>query len=811
MPEPFAPTEIDGHGGVRVSRLSRLKNRKLYSPAPVPPSFPWKPRGQSTSARKHNFRDFQGSKSRNLYYPARAPPPPPRRQRPKHGHVGVRISKLSGLKMPKSVLPRLCPPAPGQKKTRARARGSTIFETFKAQNAEICTPPRPSPPALSRSRNLYSPAPVPPSFLDPQRPRARGSTIFETFKEMPKSVLPRARAPPPLHGQKMTKERPEHGRGGVRFSRLSNAQNAEICTPPRPCPPPPGPQRPKHGHVGVRNSKLSGLKMPKSVLPRARAPPPLNKREARARTRGSTIFETFKAQNAEICTPVPPAAWTPEAKARARGNFENFQGSKCRNLRLCPPAPGQKRGQSTGAGEYDFRDQNAARDPPPPGPQNQSTGTWEYEFRNFQGSKCRNLYSPAPVPPRPWTKERPEHGRGGVRFSRLSTLKMPKSVLPRARAPAAWTPCRDQSTGTREYEFRNFQGSKCRNLYSPAPVPPRPWAKERPEHGHGFSRLSRLNAEICTPPRPCPPAAWTPEAKARARGSTKLSGLKMPKSVLPRTRAPPAPGQKRGQSTGAGECEFRDEKGSKCRNLYSHAPVAPRGRGVRFSRLSTLKMQKSVLPRHVRVRISKLSGLKMPKSVLPPRPCPPPLGKREARARARGSTIFETFRAQNAEICTPPRPCPPPPGPQRPKHGEYEAFKSQNAEICTPPHPCPPAPGQKRGQSTGAGEYEFRDFHFSKCRNLYSPAPVATRPWTKERPEHGRGGVRFSRLSTLKMPKSVLPRARAPRRPQRPKHGHVGVRTHGPHASLEKLSHHVIHIYAGATARPSGNTGATRP
>ena len=197
MPEPFAPTEIDGHGGVRVSRLSRLKNRKLYSSAPVPPSFPWKPRGQSTSARKHNFRDFQGSKSRNLYYPARAPPPP-RRQRPKHGHVGVRISKLSGLKMPKSVLPRLCPPAPGQKKTRARARGSTIFETFKAQNAEICTPPRPSPPALSRSRNLYSPAPVPPSFLDP-----RG-----------------------------------HGHVGVRFSRLSRkCRNlySPAPVPPRPC------------------------------------------------------------------------------------------------------------------------------------------------------------------------------------------------------------------------------------------------------------------------------------------------------------------------------------------------------------------------------------------------------------------------------------------------------------------------------------------------------------------------------------------------------------------------------------------------
>ena len=424
---------------------------------------------------------------------------------------------------------------------------------------------------------------------------------------MPKSVLPRARAPPPLD----KREARARARGSTIFETF-NAQNAEICAPPRPCPRRLDPmQRPKHGHAGVRISKLSGLKMPKSVLPRARA----------------------------------------------------------------PPAPGQKRGQSTGTGFRDFQGSMLksvlprARAPPPPGPQRPKHG--HVGVRSFQGSKCRNLYSPAPVPPRSWTKERPEHGRGGVRISRRKGLKMPKSVLPRARGP------------------------------------PRPGSTI-------FETFNAQNAKICTPP---------------ARASTNFE-------------------------------TFRAQNAEIC---------------------------------------------------TPPRPCPPPLGKREARARARGSTIFETFRAQNAEICTPPRPCPPPPGPQRPKHGEYEAFKSQNAEICTPPHPCPPAPGQKRGQSTGAGEYEFRDFHFSKCRNLYSPAPVATRPWTKERPEHGRGGVRFSRLSTLKMPKSVLPRARAPRRPQRPKHGHVGVRTHGPHASLEKLSHHVIHIYAGATARPSGNTGATRP
>ena len=198
----------------------------------------------------------------------------------------------------------------------------------------------------------------------------------------------------------------------------------------------------------------------------------------------------------------------------------------------------------------------------------------------------------------------------------------------------------------------------------------------------------------------------------------------MPKSVLPRARAPPPPGQKRGQSTGAGEYDFRDS-GLKI-EIFTPPPVPPRldaldtpperpehGRGgVRFSRLSGLKMPKSVLPRAgagapqprgqstgtgqyfrdfqgsksqksvlPRARTPRLSRLKKPKSVLP---------------RARGSTIFETFKAQNAEICAPPR-------------------------------PCPPAPGQKRGQSTGAGEYDFRDFQRSKCRNLYSPAPVPPR------------------------------------------------------------------------------------
>ena len=59
--------------------------------------------------------------------------------------------------------------------------------------------------------------------------RVRGSTIFETFE----------------------------------------AQNAEICTPPRPCLPANwNLERPKHGRGGARFSRRSRLKMPKSVLER---------------------------------------------------------------------------------------------------------------------------------------------------------------------------------------------------------------------------------------------------------------------------------------------------------------------------------------------------------------------------------------------------------------------------------------------------------------------------------------------------------------------------------------------------------------
>ena len=316
--------------------------------------------------------------------------------------------------------------------------------------------------------------------------------------------------------------------------------------------------------------------MPKSVLPRAHAPPPLDKREARARARGSTIFETFKAQMLKSVLArarAPPPPRRPEAKARARGST-NFETFRAQNAEICTPPERLEHGRGgvrisrlskcrnlySGAGEYDFRDFQGSKCRnlycPAPVPPAASTpeAKWEYEFRNFQGSKCRDLYSPALVPPRSWTKERPEHWHGG-------------------------------STS-----FETFRAQKCRNLSSPAPAPMPP--AQSPEHGHGavpFSRLSRLKkpgstnfetfkaqkAEICTPPRPCPPVSWTPEARARARGST----------------------------------------------IFETA-------------------------QNVEI-------------CTPPRPCPPAAWTPEAKARARGSTNFETFKAQNAEICTPPRPWPP--------------------------------------------------------------------------------------------------------------------------------------------------------
>ena len=120
----------------------------------------------------------------------------------------------------------------------------------------------------------------------------------------------------------------------------------------------------------LRNQNGETFKMPKSVP--ARAPPrPEPWTEKPARAWKSTIFETFTAQNAEICTPLrpcPPAPWTPRGQSTGEGS------PKCRNLYSpAPVPPRQICSPTTGAGEYDFRD--------------------------FQGSKCRNLYSPAPVPP----------------------------------------------------------------------------------------------------------------------------------------------------------------------------------------------------------------------------------------------------------------------------------------------------------------------------------------------------------------------------------------------------------------------------
>ena len=188
--------------------------------------------------------------------------------------------------MPKSVLPRArAPPPPGPQRPKHGHVGVRISETFRAQNAEICTPPESGGVRISRlseCRNLYSPAParVPPS--PEARARARGSTIFETFK----------------------------------------AQKARNLYSPAPAP-----QRPERAR-GITISRLSRLnKKPKSVLPRP-CPPDSWTPEAGARARGSTIFETFKAQLPKSALPRACARpWTPEAKARARGstNFETLR------------------------------------------------------------------------------------------------------------------------------------------------------------------------------------------------------------------------------------------------------------------------------------------------------------------------------------------------------------------------------------------------------------------------------------------------------------------------------------------------------
>ena len=210
--------------------------------------------------------------------------------------------------MPKSVLPRArAPPPPGPQRPKHGHVGVRISETFRAQNAEICTPPESGGVRISRlseCRNLYSPAParVPPS--PEARARARGSTIFETFKAQ------KARN---LYSPAPVPQRPERARG-ITISRLSRLNKKPKSVLPRArAPQILGPQRPEHGHAGVRFSRLSRLKMPKSVLPRARARPWTP--EAKARARGSTNFETLrlkimpKSVLPRARGPQPP--WTP--------------------------------------------------------------------------------------------------------------------------------------------------------------------------------------------------------------------------------------------------------------------------------------------------------------------------------------------------------------------------------------------------------------------------------------------------------------------------------------------------------------------
>ena len=229
---------------------------------------------------------------------------------------------------------------------------------------------------------------------------------------------------------------------------------------------------------------------------------------------------------------------------------------------------------------------------------------------------------------------------------------MPKSVLPRARAPP---PLDKREARARARGSTIFETAQ--------------------------------NAEICTPPRPCPPAL-TPRGKSvlPRRGQSTgageydfrdFQGSKMPKSVLPRDGAG-AP-QPRGQSTGTGQYDFRDFQGSK-----SQKSVLPRARGpeartgTREYDFETFKAQNAEI---------------CTPAPVPPRPC---MDKREARARARGSTIFETFRAQKCRNLYSPATAPVPPSPEARARARgstiFETFKAQKAEICTPPRPWPPAP-----------------------------------------------------------------------------------------------------------------------
>ena len=265
-----------------------------------------------------------------------------------------------------------------------------------------------------------------------------------------------------------------------------------------------------------------------------------------------------------------------------------------------------------------------------------------------------------------------------------------------------------------------------------------------------FETFKAQNAEICTPLRPCPPAALTPEAKARARRSTKIETFRAQNAEIctPPRPCPPATGQKRGQSTGAGEYDFRDRSWTKERPEHQNAEIC-------------------TPPRRRR--------------------CPPA----QRPEHGHGAVFSRRSRLKKPEICTPPRPYP-------------ETFKAQKAEICTPP---------------GTREYDFRDFQGSKCRNLYSPAPVPPRPCTDR--ARARGSTIFETFNAQNAeictpPRPCPPAAWTPQAKARAR-GSTNFETfkaqnaeictpapvtsspHGPHASLEKLSHHVIHIYAGAT------------
>ena len=71
-------------------------------------------------------------------------------------------------------------------------------------------------------------------------------------------------------------------------------------------------------------------------------------------------------------------------------------------------------------------------------------------------------------------------------------------------------------------------------------------------------------------------------------------------------------------------------------------------------------------------------------------------------------------------------------------------FRRRREEAVLPRARAPQLPGT---QSTNAAEYDFRDFHSSKRRNLYSPRPCPRAPWT---PREARARSALSRhLSQL--------------------------------------------------------------